>query len=216
MTRLFAAAMGAAIALVGLAGLAGCEPASPSVPGSPREICPVLPGATVPDVTVRDAQGKPVQLRDALGGKPAILVFYRGRWCRYCRRHLAELQRIHPELAKLRYRVFALSPDRPAEVAKTLDQVPVEFTLLSDQDLVAAKALGLAYRVDDQTLATLSGYGIDLADASGRDHRMLPVPAVVIVGADGQVRFVHADPDYRHRLPNSVLLSAARAFTYER
>ncbi len=40
----------------------------------------------------------------------------------------------------------------------------------------AAKAFGLAYKVDEATLKSLEGYGIDLKENSGEHHEMLPVP----------------------------------------
>ena len=50
------------------------------VPTSPREIRPLLIGATIPDVTVRDAAGADVALKDVFRKEPTILIVYRGGW----------------------------------------------------------------------------------------------------------------------------------------
>jgi peroxiredoxin len=74
----------------------------------------------------------------------------------------------------------------------------------------AAKAFGLAFRVDDKGYQRLSGYGIDLEAASGEKHHLLPVPAVYLVGKDGIVQFQYVNPNYRVRLTPEVLLAAAK------
>jgi len=42
------------------------------------------PGTRLPDVELLDVAGQPTSLADTLGGKPAVIVFYRGGWCPYC------------------------------------------------------------------------------------------------------------------------------------
>ena len=55
------------------------------------------------------------------------------------------------------------------------------------------------------------GYGIDLEEASGYDHHLLPVPAVFVIDPEGVIDFQYVNPDYRARLDPNVLLAAARA-----
>lgn len=85
------------------------------------------------------------------------------------------------------------------------------YTLLSDTLLVTARAFGLAYRVDDDTVERLKGFHIDLEAASGETHHLLPVPAVFLTGTDGTIRFEYVNPDYKVRLDPDVLLAAAKA-----
>ena len=84
-------------------------------------------------------------------------------------------------------------------------------SLYSDAKMEAARALGVAFQVDEKTDKALKGYGIDLVAASGEEHRWLPVPAVFIVGADRVVTFQYVDPNYSRRIDPSVLIAAARA-----
>lgn len=76
--------------------------------------------------------------------------------------------------------------------------------------MAAAKSFRLAYRVDEETRSQLKGYGIDLEEASGESHHLLPVPAVFVLGSDGLIRFEYVNPDYRVRLDPEVLLAAVR------
>ncbi len=169
-------------------------------------------GARVPEVTLRTANDAPFDLRAATARQPAVLVFYRGGWCPYCTSHLAELQEIKADLRELGYQVLAVSPDRPAELQKSKRAGELTYTLLSDSDAEAARAFGLAFRVDDATHEKyLTEYDIDIEAASGRTHHILPVPAVFLIDREGVIRFAHHDPDYKARLDSESLLAAARA-----
>ena len=107
--------------------------------------------------------------------------------------------------------MIALSADRPEKMVKSLEVSDLGYTLYSDSSLDAARAFGIAFQVDEATVETYRGYGIDLEDASGRDHHQLPVPSVFLVEAGGTIRWVYSNPDYEVRPENAALLEAARA-----
>ena len=54
--------------------------ASNRIPRSAEEVKPLPVGTQAPKMTVRNSQGKPVDLHQALGKAPTLLVFYRGGW----------------------------------------------------------------------------------------------------------------------------------------
>jgi peroxiredoxin len=196
-------------ALIGGLMLSGMTVRAGDIPSSAQDVRPLLIGSAVPDVTLKTADGTDFSLRAAVAKKPSILIFYRGGWCPYCNLHLGQLQTAEPELLKLGYQILAISPDRPEKVSEGAEKV--NYTLLSDASMTAAKAFGIAFRVDDGTLDKYKGYGIDLEAASGQKHHLLPVPAVFVAGADGRIHFVYVNPDYKIRLAPEVLLAAARA-----
>lgn len=109
------------------------------------------------------------------------------------------------------YQVFAVSTDSPQQVDAHRKKNDFPFLLLSDSKMSGARALGIAFQVDDQTLAQYKKFGIDLEAASGETHHQLPVPAVFVIGTDGKIRFEHVDPDYKSRLDPEVLLAMAKA-----
>jgi hypothetical protein len=51
---------------------------------------------------------------------------------------------------------------------------------------------------------------MDVEDASGQKHHMLPVPAVFLIATNGLIQFQYANPDYRQRLNPDLLVAAAR------
>lgn len=183
---------------------------------APDRVTPLLLGSALPDAPLRTVEGASTSLVKAVGGKPAVLVFYRGGWCPFCNLQLSNLRLIQKELTALGYQTIAISPDRPEELRKTLGKDALDYTLLSDSSARAIRAFGIAYRVDAATIARYKEYGIDLDASSGDTHHALPVPAVYIVDADGVLQFSYVHPDYRVRVPSDVVLSAARAIAEQR
>jgi peroxiredoxin len=178
---------------------------------SAAEVRPLLLGSAMPDVALQAVDGKPVSLKRQVDGKPAILVFYRGGWCPYCNLQLSELRLITKDAEALGYQMIAISPDRPEELARTLTKDKLDYTLLSDAKADALRAFGIGFRVDDATIREYLGYGIDLEKASGQSHHALPVPSVFIVDANGILQFSYTHPDYKVRVPGSVVMAAAKA-----
>lgn len=123
---------------------------------------------------------------------------------------MGQLSKIEDELEELGYQILAISADRPEKLRVSVEKHGLRYRLLSDNELAAAKAFGLAYRVDEQTFKALEGYGLDIEEASGHAHHLLPVPAAMVIDTDGVVRFRYYNPDYRVRVDPDELLEAAR------
>ena len=180
------------------------------VPASPQEARPITIGSAAPmSVMVRRTDGTAVNLAAALGGSPTVVVFYRGGWCPFCTRHLAGLAGVMPDLTAAGWKIVAVAPDQPSVLAATIAKGDDGVPRLSDAAGDLMRAFGVAYRVDDATDAKLKSFKVDLATAAGNDHRWLPVPSVFLIAADGTIRFVHADPDYKVRLDPKALLAIA-------
>ena len=170
---------------------------------------PLKVGDAVPDVKLRTEDDEPVSLRTLVSAKPTVLMFYRGGWCPFCNRHLQSLAGIEDNLNKAGAQLLAISMDQPAKLKATPDREKLHYRLLSDSDAVAAKAFGIAFKVDDALVKKYKeSYKIDLEAASGNDHHILPHPAVFIVDTSGKIRFAHVNPDYKARLEPKKLLEA--------
>lgn len=180
-------------------------------PDNPEHINPLKAGAKVPDTTVFTPDGSPQSLRSLIARQPSILIFYRGGWCPYCTRHLSALAGIEDELEALGYQIIAISADRPGKAAETVADSAFTYRLFSDATMETALAFGLAFRVDDDTVEQYKEYGIDLEDASGQTHHLLPVPAVYMVGRNGRILFTHVDTDYTQRIDPDAIVEAAKA-----
>ena len=109
------------------------------------------------------------------------------------------------------YQLVAITTDRPSNAEKTVIDKELSIKVLSDSAMTAAKGFGIAWRVDDRMFKMYHGYGIDLEEASGLDHHILPVPGVFIVSPDGMIWFKYVNPNHMIRLNREVLLTAAKA-----
>jgi peroxiredoxin len=207
------------VILLGLAFLgAGCcsmkcpYSKDASVPTDAADVKPLLVSQNVPEVSVKKPTGQLVSLKEIVTQKPSVVVFYRGGWCPFCNRHLSGLNTIYPELKKLGYQLIAISSDRPEKLAESTKKLTLDYELLSDNDMDAAKAFGIAFKLPDDLVAMYKAkYKIDVEADSGRDHHMLPVPSVFLVSKTGKIDFAYVNPDYRTRLSSQVLLAAAKA-----
>lgn len=179
---------------------------------SATEISPLPVGAKAPAVVVTTIEGTELNLTAALAQKPTVLIFYRGSWCPYCNKHLASLAGIEPQLLELGYQIIALSPDDAKGLQAMMEKNQLNYRLLSDHAMQAASAFGVAFRVDAPTIEAYKGYGVTLTPVPGEPAaRWLPVPAVFVIGRDGTIRFMHANPDYKVRLSAEALLVAAKS-----
>lgn len=174
---------------------------------SAEEIQPLQVGTMIPGITLREIKGNEIALKSLISKKPTVLVFYRGGWCPYCNLQLGHLKEIEQQIIDAGWQIIAVSPDRPDKLYETMEEHQMKYTLLSDSTMQASMKFGIAFKVDNGTVEKYRSYGIDLDDASGQNHHMLPVPAVFLIGTDGIIKFTYANPDYRIRLDTQVLLS---------
>lgn len=119
------------------------------VPAQPTDIAPLLIGEKIPDSQVKDPDGATISLQEEISKKPTVLIFYRGGWCPYCNKHLAELQAVEQDILDLGYQILAISPDAPSQLKTTLDKNELTYRLFSDNDLKVTKAFGLAFKAPD-------------------------------------------------------------------
>jgi peroxiredoxin len=181
-----------------------------AIPNSPKDVQPLEIGSAVPAVAVQTTTGAAVQLNALTQGKPSVIIFYRGGWCPYCTRHLAALGEVEPELRARGYQILAISTDNAEHAAATEADTELGYQLFADSKMDAAKAFGLAYKVDPPTLEKLASYKIDIEAASGETHHLLPVPAIFLTDAQEKITFRHFDADYTARLDAEELLKAAK------
>ena len=123
---------------------------------------------------------------------------------------MGHLNRIRGALLRIGYQIIAVSADKPEELEKSTEKLRLKYTLLSDSDMTGARALGLTYRVSDERYEFLKTKGIDIEEASGKDHHILPVPAVFVIGTDGVIKHQYVNPDHTVRMDPYVLLAAAK------
>lgn len=172
-----------------------------SVPEKATDICPLLPGESIPEVEVRNLTGETIALKKIIGSKPTVLIFYRGGWCPYCNLHLAELQGIEKDILKLGYQVVAISPDAPQNLKASLEEYRLNYHLFSDASMKVAQAFGIAFAVPETSKEHLK------ESSGGENPGQLPVPSVFVLNQEGEILFEYVSPNYKKRLSAGLLLS---------
>lgn len=181
------------------------------IAAAPEQVTPLLPGLSVPNVMLKDQHGNNVDLSKRFAKQTTVLIVYRGGWCPYCSKQLANIQKIESQLSNLNAQIIAVSPDSPEKLAQSKIKSP-NYLLLSDDSLTLTKALGLAYYLDDKTAAIYRNKrGVNFVTKEGKVNVALPVPAVFVIDKSGVVYFQYANPNYKVRLTESLLLAAVES-----
>ncbi len=161
-----------------------------SVSAGAREYGPPE-GARMPNVELRDQDGKAHSLSNLLGPAGALIVFYRSVvWCPFCKAFLVELERNSAEFDKLGMKVAAISPDSPEQLRPFVVSRGIGYPLLSDSRSELIKKLNL---LDDSIPADSTLFGI-------------PYPCSFMLDAQGTIVGKYYEDDRRHRYTPADIL----------
>jgi peroxiredoxin len=188
------------------------EAATADLRASGIEARAVQVGARAPDVTLPDTMNRPVRLSDLWRRGPLVLVFYRGGWCPYCNLELRAWSEHLPSLRHMGSQLVAVSPQTPDNSLSTAQKNELAYPVLSDSELQASEAFGVAFELPPQLIELYARVGNDLPVLNGNGRWVLPVPATYVIDRDGRVAFAHIEVDYRERAePKFVLDAVAHA-----
>lgn len=154
---------------------------------------PIMAGATAPDFSLTDQNGQTVTLSKV--GKPTVLVFYRGHWCPFCARQLAELRALLK--ADENVALFAISVDAAEKSRDLMKKIAkdgkgdVKFSLLSDPGH-----------------KTIDAYGLFDPAYAGQDVEGIPHPAVYVLDKNLKAVWAKIESDYKNRPTNAEIRAA--------
>jgi len=175
-----------------------------------ENVTPLLNGASAPNVTLKMTDGTPVSLKALTMQKPTVLIFYRGGWCPYCSRQLAELKSIEQPLVDAGYQVLAVSPESPTKLQEQKLETEFLVQLLSDDSLEAIRGFGIGFYVPDDTRKLYKNrMNVDLT-ADSNERAVLPAPAIFILDQQGKIQFNYVNPDFATRPSAELVLAAAK------
>ena len=162
-----------------------------------------------PDFKGKDQNGNEVVLKDLRKKGPVVIIFYRGYWCPYCNK---ELQKLEDSLQLIREKgaqLIAITPEKQEGIVKTVERTKATYPIITDDELKIMKAYDVAYQVDTKTIERYKMASIDLAANNGQkpDAVYLPVPAVYIIGKDGEIKYRFFEEDYKKQAAVKDILS---------
>ncbi|HTQ71591.1 MAG TPA: peroxiredoxin-like family protein [Acidocella sp.] len=165
-------------------------------------------GDLAEDFTLLNVEGGEVKLHSLLSKGPAVLLFFRFATCPACNIALPYYQRqLYPRLAELGGSLVAISPQVPERLREIKDKHGLSFIVASDKDNDLARRLGIAFTANAQTQAHMQAKGVHLGEVTGTGTWELPMPAVIVIGQDGVVRFADVSPDWLVRTEANTILA---------
>jgi len=158
-----------------------------------EDITEVQEGKSAPDFVARDLFGNEVRLSSLIGGRKALLLFYRGGWCPFCDKQLAAIARDYQKFQELNATVVAVSGEEAEKGKYLLQKLSLPFVLLSDTSFEAIDRYGVR---DANVSETLRGRGIT----------QLPKPSAFVIDATGIVRYRYIGKNAPDRPRNEDLI----------
>ncbi|MDT8408777.1 MAG: peroxiredoxin family protein [Wenzhouxiangellaceae bacterium] len=172
---------GSIVALAGWMAYVNWYSRQPEAVGAP------IPGEPLPELELEDADGNAVTT-EALLGHAAVLVFYRGNWCPLCTAQIRELAAAWRKVARLNARLWFISSQPQKQTRQIAEQFSIPADFLRDPGNRAADKLGIAAPGAAPAGMEVLGYPPDAA-----------MPTVIVVDAEGTVRFIEVARNYRLR-----------------
>jgi peroxiredoxin len=167
-------------------------------------------GDRAPDFVLPDVSGNPISSANLRAKGPLVVKFYRGAWCSYCNVEVQALMEVLGEIRALGGDMVAISPEQPDGAVAMTEKHKLDFPVLSDAGNAVARQYGLVWQLPDRVRDFYGRIGLDLQRANGDSSWELPIPGNFVIGADGVLVDVFADPDYRIRQEPADVVAAIR------
>ena len=166
-------------------------------------------GSLLPDAELLDVQGRATTLHAATGGRPAVVVFYRGAWCPYCNLTLSHYQaHLLPELEQRDVALVAISPQTPDESLSMQQKHELGFAVLSDPGNILAGHVGILTAPTPEARAAQLRLGLDLTTVNADGTLAIPMAATLVLDGDLVLRWIDVHPDYSTRSETGEILTA--------
>lgn len=174
------------------------------LPKVPTDISPLLIGETFPNTNLISILGNEISLFSITKEKPTVIIFYRGGWCPYCQRHLADIRKVEDSIINLGYQIIAISPDDPSHLQAMSNETKVNYKLFGDPKCTLMTKIGIAFQTPQSSTKRLLEY------SDGLNNNILPVPSVFILNTEGKILFEYINPSYSERISGRLLLNTLK------
>lgn len=158
-------------------------------------------GTPAPGIIAADHNGNIIELDNLLQEGPVVLTFYRGEWCPHCNNYMMNLQDSMSMIQSYDATVLAITPESDMYIDESINKTGAEFSIIWDENHRIMDDYKVTFRLGGTKNTMYKIAGINVKEASGSDHRMLPVPATYIIGTDGKIKGGFFNEDYTLRMP---------------
>lgn len=165
-------------------------------------------GEAAPRIVGIDQFNNTIDSDKILKNNKILLLFYRGNWCPYCKKHLTKLEENLQKFTDKGVRVIVVTPEKVEKVKETTKKWNASYSILHDVNNGIMKNYKVAFDVNEATVPKYFSFTVNkIREYNETENNVLPVPATYIINNDGKIGFVHYDPDYKKRADFNELLS---------
>jgi len=165
-------------------------------------------GDRFPEFTLASADGHVVSSQRLLARGPAVLSFYRGRWCPYCSAELEALNTVAEQIRGTGATLAAITAEAGGEAIRTKFERNFDFEILCDLDNGLALECGIVFKLPVDVQNALIKANVDFPKLYGNTSWFLPIPATYVVDRSGLIREAYVNPDFRYRLDPAAIVGA--------
>lgn len=168
----------------------------------------LAPGTRAPEFDLENANGKRIRLSDMLGFGPAVVKFFRGRWCPYCVTELEAWRDLYDQLRERGAFLVAIGPQTVRQNDFMVGQHRLPFPVLADPGCRVAASYGAMWTVPEAMRGYYRSILVNIPFINGDESWRLPLPATFVVARDGQITYSEAHADFRVRPEPAEALAA--------
>lgn len=157
-------------------------------------------GEKAPKIIGIDQFNQEINSEIILQNSNILLLFYRGNWCPYCKKHLLSLQENLEKLNSKGIFVIVVTPEKVEKIKETSKDWKSSFSIIHDVENKIMNNYKVAFEVNNENVPKYLDFTKNkIREYNVENNNMLPVPATYAIGKDGKIFFVHYDPDYSKR-----------------
>lgn len=165
-------------------------------------------GGKAPEFAGKDQHGSIISSRNLLEkNRGLVVLFYRGNWCPYCRKHLSDIQDSLQMILDKDVALVVITPEKPEAIDKMIEETGANFSIIYDSSYMIMNDYKLSFKLSKETVPRAYNYVINSTrEANGNNDDVLPVPAAYIIDKNHVIRHKFYDIDYRERISVRELL----------
>jgi peroxiredoxin len=118
-------------------------------------------GERFPDLSVHTVGGNQLNLPRDVEGSYAVILFYRGAWCPYCKAQLAAFARARASLQSIGVEIVAISVDDETASAVLVEKLRLNFQVGFGVKADEVSELTGAYVAEDAAYLQSTGFVLD-------------------------------------------------------
>ena len=156
-----------------------------------------------------DQNGQRIISKEMAMAGPLVVVFYRGVWCPYCKKHVSQLNDELEALSAKNATVILITPEQPEYAKELLAKTKANFSVITDSDYSIMKKFGVYFTINENTVPRAYDYVLNhTRKSNGNKDDVLPIPATFVLDKKHVIRYMHFDADYRERSKVEDILNA--------